>query len=54
MQKRNKTKKAIKVQDLKPKKDAKGGIVVNSPVQHGPVQHGPGGHRPGQHGPGGH
>ena len=35
--------KKIKVQDLKPKKDAKGG----GPVQHGPVQHGP--HGP--HGP---
>jgi hypothetical protein len=29
MQKRNKTKKAIKVQDLKPKKDAKGGVTFN-------------------------
>ena len=45
--------KKIKVQDLKPNKDAKGG----GPVQHGPVQHGPGQHGPhGPHGPhiGGH
>ena len=42
--------KKIKVQDLKPKKDAKGG----GPGQHGPGQHGPGQHGPGQHGPGQH
>ena len=42
--------KKIKVQDLKPKKDAKGG----GPVQHGPGGHGPGGHGPTPHGPGGH
>ncbi len=41
--------KKIKVQDLKPKKDAKGGIGQHTPVQHGPGQHGPV-----QHGPGGH
>ncbi|MGH7982612.1 MAG: hypothetical protein ACREFF_05635 [Candidatus Udaeobacter sp.] len=51
--------KKIKVQDLKPKKDAKGGIGQHTPVQHGPgqhgpVQHGPGQHGPVQHGPGGH
>jgi len=45
-----KGKKKIKVQDLKPKKDAKGG----GPGQHGPGQHGPGQHGPGQHGPGQH
>ena len=29
--KKKKTKKQIKVQDLKPKKDAKGGVSVRSP-----------------------
>ena len=43
--------KKIKVQDLKPKKDAKGGMIVNAPGQHGPVQHGPVQHGPVQHGP---
>jgi hypothetical protein len=52
MQKRNKTKKAIKVQDLKPKKDAKGGVTFNTPTQHGPTQHGPTQHGPTQHGRG--
>jgi len=47
--------KKIRIQDLKPKKDAKGGgPVQHGPVQHGPGQHGPGHHGPGQHGPGGH
>jgi len=47
--------KKIRIQDLKPKKDAKGGgPVQHGPVQHGPGQHGPGQHGPGQHGPGGH
>ena len=40
--------KKIKVQDLKPKKDAKGG----NPGQHNPGQHNPGQHNPGQHNPG--
>ena len=44
-----KKRKNIKVQDLKPKKDAKGGIMPS-----GPGAHGPGQHRPGQHGPHGH
>jgi hypothetical protein len=39
--------KKVKVHDLKPKKDTKGG----GPVQHGPGQHGPGQHGPGPHGP---
>jgi hypothetical protein len=45
MQKRKKTKKEIKVQDIKPKKDAKGGIIAvlgpqgNPPKGAGP--HGP-------------
>jgi len=38
--------KKIKLQDLKPKKDAKGGFVLNTPGQHGPVQHGPTSHGP--------
>jgi hypothetical protein len=47
--------KKIKVQDLKPKKDAKGGVVANNAGglrgPHGPHNpHGP--HGP--HGPGGH
>ena len=41
--------KKIKVQDLKPKKDAKGG--TGGP--HGPGFHGPGPHGPQPHGPGG-
>jgi len=49
-----KGKKTIKVQDLKPKKDAKGGMFLNNPGQHGPVQHGPVQHGPVQHGPGQH
>ena len=39
--------KKVKVRDLKPKKDAKGG----GPTQHGPTQHGPTQHGPTQHGP---
>lgn len=50
--------KKIKVQDLKPSKDAKGGVAYgpghDNPGQHGPKQHGPGQHGPGQHGPGQH
>jgi hypothetical protein len=42
----DKKKKNIKVRDLKPKKDAKGGVAGNSPVGHGPVGHGPVGHGP--------
>jgi hypothetical protein len=38
--------KKIKVQDLKPKKDAKGGIVPSNPGGHNPGGHGPGGHGP--------
>ena len=38
-------KKKIKVQDLKPKKDAKGGFVCG-PTPHGPKQHGPGQNKP--------
>jgi len=49
MEKKNKTKKVLRIQDLKPKKDAKGGVVAS-----GPGAHGPGQHRPGQHGPHGH
>ena len=41
--------KKIKVQDLKPKKDAKGG----GPTPHGPTPHGPTPHGPTPHGPGG-
>ena len=49
MEKKNKTKKVLRIQDLKPKKDAKGGVVAS-----GPGAHGPGQHRPCQHGPHGH
>jgi hypothetical protein len=49
-----KAKKTIKVQDLKPKKDAKGGIMPSGPGSHGPVGHGPVGHAPKPHGPHGH
>jgi hypothetical protein len=42
--------KKIKVQDLKPKKDAKGG----NPGGHNPTGHGPTGHGPTGHGPTGH
>jgi hypothetical protein len=50
-----KGKKKIKVQDLKPKKDAKGGILPpGTPSTHGPIQHGPTQHGPTQHGPTGH
>jgi len=51
MQKRNKTKKAIKVQDLKPKKDAKGGVGQYNPGGHNPGGRNPGGRGPGFHGP---
>lgn len=40
----DKKKKNIKVRDLKPKKDAKGGIGGNAPTPHGPKPlnpHGP-------------
>ena len=46
--------KKIKVQDLKPKKDAKGGFepnIVHNPGPLNPGGHNPGGHNPGQHGP---
>lgn len=43
--------KKIKVPDLKPTKDAKGGIP---PGPCNPGGHNPGGHNPGQHGPHGH
>ena len=33
MAQRKETKKTIKVRDLKPKKDAKGGVVMNRPGQ---------------------
>ena len=50
--------KKVNVPDLKPNKDAKGGVIAgpgeNGPGQHGPGQHGPGQHGPGQHGPGQH
>jgi hypothetical protein len=45
-----KGKKTIKVQDLKPKKDAKGGVVLGpggNPPSHNPPSHNP----PRQHGP---
>jgi hypothetical protein len=41
-----KAKTKIRLQDLKPKKDAKGGISTHTPGQHGPVQHGPTQHGP--------
>jgi hypothetical protein len=53
MAQRKETKK-IKVQDLKPKKDAKGGMGPNNPGGHNPGGHNPGGNRPRFHGPGGH
>ena len=40
-----KGKKKIKVQDLKPKKDAKGGLV-DGPTPRGPKQHGLGPNKP--------
>jgi len=46
MQKRKKTKKQIKVQDLKPKKDAKGGMFL------GPTPNPPGHNIPGHRDPG--
>ena len=50
-----KAKKKIKAQDLKPKKDAKGGLIgLLGPGGHNPGGHNPGGHGPGQHGPHGH
>jgi len=39
-----KGKKKIKVQDLKPKKDAKGGLLLNP--GHNPPGHNPPGHNP--------
>jgi hypothetical protein len=33
--------KKIKLQDLKPKKDTKGGVGSNNPTGHGPTGHGP-------------
>ena len=49
MSEEKKDKPQVDVRDLKPKKDAKGGMGPNLPGQHGPSQHGPG-----QHGPHGH
>jgi hypothetical protein len=47
-----KGKKTIKVQDLKPKKDAKGGNPVgHNPVGHNPVGHNPVGRNPVPHSP---
>ena len=51
MEKKNKTKKVLRIQDLKPKKDAKGGVLPSS-AGHG-VGHGVG-HTPRPHGPHGH
>lgn len=49
-------KKKIKVQDLKPKKDAKGGVAYgpghDSPGGNKPGFNKPGFNKPGQHGPG--
>jgi hypothetical protein len=44
-------KKKIKLHDLKPKKDAKGGIKFppGTPGHDGPSQHGPGRYGPGSH-----
>ena len=39
--------KKIKVRDLKPKKDAKGGFTYQGPHQQGPHQQGPRPSRPG-------
>jgi len=44
-----KGKKKIKVQDLKPKKDAKGGFILSpghNPPGHNPPGHNPPGHNP--------
>jgi hypothetical protein len=38
--------KKIKVQDLKPKKDAKGGIVFNAPGHNAPGHNKPGYNKP--------
>jgi hypothetical protein len=43
-----KGKKKIKVQDLKPKKDAKGGIGFNNPGHNNPGKNNPGGNNPGK------
>ncbi|MGC1323971.1 MAG: hypothetical protein WA849_17455 [Candidatus Udaeobacter sp.] len=44
MAQRKETKKTIKVRDLKPKKDAKGGVNLNIPRADAPVStRGPGG-----------
>ncbi len=52
----DKKKKEVKVRDLKPSKDAKGGTghTLHGPTQHGPTQHGPTQHGPTPHGPGTH
>jgi len=47
----NKKKKNIKVRDLKPRKDAKGGFVVTN---HNPSTHGVAGHGVSGHGVSGH
>ena len=47
-----KGKKKIKVQDLKPKKDAKGGIGFNNPGHNNPGHNNPGKNNPGGNNPG--
>ena len=44
--------KKIKVQDLKPKKDAKGGVTLNTPGNHTPGGNLPGHNLPGHNLPG--
>jgi hypothetical protein len=47
-----KDKKKIKVQDLKPKKDAKGGMFLNTPGHNAPGHNAPGHNAPGHNAPG--
>jgi hypothetical protein len=44
--------KKVKVQDLKPKKDAKGGVVFNTPGHNTPGHNIPGHNSPGHNSPG--
>ena len=48
-----KGKKKVKVQDLKPKRDAKGGFTRYSPGGNSPGGNSPGGNSPGGNSPGG-
>jgi hypothetical protein len=46
-----KGKKKISLQDLKPKHNPKGGVLISGPGSHNPGGNNPSGHNPGGHSP---